>query len=183
IYQVRSPGGARTQLTFFRDGVRAAAYPPKGGDWFVFAKDSAGNEFYQLYRYDVATAAVTLLTDGKSRNSNALLSNGGEQMAYSSTRRNGKDTDLYVVKPADPKSDRLLVQLEGSGWRALDWSPDDRTLLILDFASVNESDLWLLDAATGRKTLLTPKGGAEPVSYGGGRFSRDGKGLYVATDR
>src|SRR3989454_2927876 len=53
----------------------------------------------------------------------------------------------------------------------------------LEFISANESYLWLFDAATGQRTLLTPKGGAEPVSYGGGRFSRDRKGLYVTTDR
>lgn len=183
IHRVQAPGGDRAQLTFFADAVRSAAYPPKGGEWFVFAKDSAGSEFYQLYRYDFATGASTLLTDGNSRNSNAVWSNKGDRLAYSSTRRNGKDTDLYVVNPSDPKNDRPLAQLEGSGWRALDWSPDDRALLALEFVSINESYLWRLDAGTGEKTLLTPKDGAEPVSYGGGRFSKDGKGLYVATDR
>ncbi len=183
IHRVQTPGGDRAQLTFFADAVRGASYPPKGGDWFVFAKDSGGNEFYQLYRYDMGTGASTLLTDGKSRNSNAVWSSGGDRLAYSSTRRNGKDQDLYVVNPADPNSDRLLARLDGSGWRALDWSPEDRSLLALEFVSINESYLWLFDAATGARTLLTPKGGPEPVSYGGGRFSKDGKGLYVTTDR
>ncbi len=183
IHRVQAPGGDRAQLTFFADAVRGASYPPRGGGWFVFAKDSEGNEFYQYYRYDLATGAGTLLTDGKSRNSNAVWSNQGDRLAYSSTRRNGKDQDLYVLKPADPKSDRLLAQMEGSGWRALDWSPNDRTLLLLEFVSINESYLWLFHTATGEKTLLTPKGGAEPVAYGGGRFSKDGKGLYVTTDR
>jgi dipeptidyl aminopeptidase/acylaminoacyl peptidase len=183
IHRVQAPGGARTQLTFFTDATRGAAYPPKGGDWFVFAKDSAGNEFYQLYRYDLASGASTLLTDGNSRNSNAVWSNTGDRLVYSSTRRNGKDTDLYTVNPADPTSDRLLAKLEGSGWRALDWSPNDRTLLVLEFISINESHLWRFDAATGEKVLLTPRDGPEPVSYGGGRFSKDGKGLYVTTDR
>jgi len=183
VHQVRFPGGARTQLTFFSDPIQGASYPPKDARWFVFSKDTGGDEFYQYYRYDLDSGDVTLLTDGKSRNTSAVFSNSGDRVAYSSTRRNGKDTDLYVLKPDDPRSDRLLAQLEGSGWRALDWSPDDRTLLVLEFISANESYLWLFDAATGQRTLLTPKGGAEPVSYGEGRFSRDGKGLYVTTDR
>jgi hypothetical protein len=87
IHQVQSPGGARTQLTFFPDAVRGAAFPSKGGDRFVFSKDSEGKEFYQFYRYDVATGSATLLTDGKSRNSNAVWSNSGDRMAYGSTRR------------------------------------------------------------------------------------------------
>jgi dipeptidyl aminopeptidase/acylaminoacyl peptidase len=183
IHHVRVPGGARTQLTFFADPVRGAAYSPKQGDRFVFSKDAGGNEAYQLYRYDVATGVSTLLTDGKSRNGSGVWSNGGDRMAYISTRRNGKDLDVYVLDPADPATDRILARLEGSGWRVLDWSPDDRKLLILEFVSINESYLWLLDAATGEKTLLTPKGPGEPVSYGAGKFSRDGKGLYVTTDR
>src|SRR5437899_11298555 len=85
--------------------------------------------------------------------------------------------------PADPSTDRLLAQVEATGWRTLDWSPDDRALLVLESISANESYLWVFDATTGQHTLLTPKGGAEPVSYGGGRFSRNGKGLYVTTDR
>ena len=31
-------------------------------------KDVGGGEFFQLYRYDLATGDMTLLTDGKSRN-------------------------------------------------------------------------------------------------------------------
>ena len=183
VHQVRFPGGARSQLTFFSDPVHGAAYPPKDAPWFVFSKDAGGNEFYQFYRYDLETGDVTLLTDGKARNSSPVFSNSGDRLAYSSTRRNGKDTDLYLIRPVDPSSDRLLAQLEGGGWRALDWSPDDRMLLVLEFISANESYLWVFDVATGQSTLLTPKSGAAPVSYGGGRFSRDGKGLYVTTDR
>ncbi len=183
VHEVPAPGGARMQLTFFTDGVRGAAYPPKEGGWFVFSKDSGGNESYQFYRYDLETGAVTLLTDGKSRNSAAVWSNGGDRVAYGSTRRNGKDVDLYVIAPTDPTSDRVLARQDGSGWRVLDWSPDDRSLLVLEFVSVNESSLWLFDATSGEKTLMTPKVGGEPVSYGGGRFSRDVKGLYVTTDR
>jgi dipeptidyl aminopeptidase/acylaminoacyl peptidase len=183
IHTVTSPGGARTQLTFFPDPVRGAAYPRKRADCFVFSKDSGGNEAYQFYRYDLATGAISLLTDGKSRNSGGVWSNDGERMAYGSTRRNGKDVDLYVIRPADPRTDRALGRFEGSGWQVLDWSPDDRQLLVLEYVSINDSSLWLLDLDGGEKRLLTPKGGSEPVAYRSGRFSRDGKGLYVTTDR
>ena len=78
IHQVKMPGGARTQLTFYVDDVRGALYPPQGGDSFVFSKDIGGGEFYQLYRYDEATGAATLLTDGKSRNTDEVWSNDGK---------------------------------------------------------------------------------------------------------
>src|SRR2546425_6271077 len=179
VTKVRFPYGTRTKLSFFSAPVLGAPSPPKDARWFVFSKDTGGAEFYQYYRYDLDTGDVTLLTDGKSRNTSAVFSNSGDRVAYSSTRRNGKDTDLYALKPADRSSDRLLAQLEGSGWRALDWSPDDRTLLVLEFISANESYLWLFDAATGQRTLVKPKGGAEPVFYGGGRLTQGRQGLCV----
>jgi len=183
IHLVRTPGGARTQLTFFPDRVTAALFHPKDGSYFVFSKDVGGNEFYQFYRYDMATGDVTLLTDGKSRNTDPVWSHGGDLLAYGSTRRNGTDVDLYVINPSDPKSDRALAELQGGGWNALDFSPDDKKILVIEGLSANESYLWVMDSATGAKELLTPKGGAEKVSYEGGEFSKDGKGVYTTTDK
>jgi dipeptidyl aminopeptidase/acylaminoacyl peptidase len=186
IHQVRMPAGARTQLTFYVDDVRSALYPPKGGDFFVFSKDIGGGEFYQLYRYDDSTGAVTLLTDGKSRNTGEVWSNDGTKIAYSSTRRDGKDVDIWLSQPAHPddsKTNRMLAQMTGGGWGALDWSSDDRQLLILEEISANESYLWLADSSSGEKTLLTPKGGAEKIAYASAKFSKDGKGIYLTTDK
>lgn len=183
IHSVKMPGGARSQLTFYPDPVNGAKYEPTQGNYFVFAKDVGGGEFYQLYRYDFATGDVTLLTDGKSRNTGAVWSDAGDKLAYGSTRRTGKDVDLYAMNPADPKSDHLVTKLDGGGWEALDWSPDGKKLLVMEEVSANESYLWLVDAATGEKVLLTPKGGAEKISYAGGQFSKDGKGFFTTTDR
>jgi dipeptidyl aminopeptidase/acylaminoacyl peptidase len=183
VHHVKFPGAARTQLTFFKDSVGGARFQPTAGSYFVFQKDKGGNEQYQKYRYDFATGDVTLLTDGKSRNTGGVWSNAGDRLAYGSNRRSADDVDLWVVNPADPKSDKLLAEFKGGGFGAADWSPDDKRLLVVEYVSANESYLWLLDAATGEKTLVTPKGGAEKVLYGGAQFSRDGRGLYVTTDR
>jgi dipeptidyl aminopeptidase/acylaminoacyl peptidase len=183
IHLVKFPGGDRSQLTFFKDTASGATYQPTDGSYFVFNKDVGGNENYQKYRYDLATGAITLLTDGKSRNTGGRWSNAGDRIAYGSTRRNGQDVDLWAVNPSDPKSDRTVAQLKGGGWEALDWSPDDRKLLVGEGISANESYIWLIDAASGEQTLITPKGEAEKVAYNDAQFSKDGKGIYVSTDR
>jgi len=186
LHRVAFPGGARTQLTFFPDRVVQAHYPPdpRRADHFVFSKDVGGGEFYQLFRYDLPSGKVTLLTDGKSRNTMGPFSHTGVRLAYTSTRRNGKDTDLYTIDPRDPKSDRLLAQVEGGGWAPLDWSPDGTRLLVLEYVSVNESYLWLYETTSGQRELLTPKvTGAEKVSYNGGAFTSDGKAIFTATDK
>jgi dipeptidyl aminopeptidase/acylaminoacyl peptidase len=183
VHLVKMPGGERQQLTFYPDSISAAQFHPNGGDYFVFVKDIGGGEWYQLYRYDMDTANVTLLTDGKSRNLLGSWSSGGDQIAYVSTRRTGQDTDLWVMNPADPKTDHLLTQLKGGGWDPIDWSPDDKNILLQEEISINETYLWLVNTATGEKTAITPRDTKEKVSYGSARFSKDGKGIYVTTDQ
>jgi dipeptidyl aminopeptidase/acylaminoacyl peptidase len=183
FHLVKMPGGARQQLTFYEDAVGGGRFHPNGGDYFIFRKDIGGGEWFQLYRYDVASGDVTLLTDGKSRNLAGPWSSSGDQLAYVSTRRTGKNTDLWVMNPADPKSDHLLAQLEGGGWAPFDWSPDDKKILLLEEISINESFLWLVDSATGEKKAFTPRDAKEKVFYGEARFSKDGKGIYVTTDK
>ena len=183
LHVVKMPEGARQQLTFFPDAVTSARFHPKTGDYIVFSKDIGGGEWYQLYRYEVKSGDVQLLTDGKSRNLLGPWSSKGDRIAYMSTRRTGKDTDLWVMDPSDPKSDRLLTQLEGGGWQPLDWSPDDKHILLEEELSINESYLWLVDSITGEKTALTPRDSKEQISYGDAQFSKDGGSIYVTTDR
>jgi dipeptidyl aminopeptidase/acylaminoacyl peptidase len=184
VHRLTMPGGARTQLTFFPDRVLRASYPRGKDGFFVFAKDVGGGEFFQLHRYDLATGDVTLLTDGgRSQNDPGEWSHTGDRLAYASTRRNGTDRDLYVVDPADPKSDRKVLEVQGGGWGVLDWAPGDDRLLADEFLSVHESYLHLVDVASGRRTALTPRAGARRVSYGGGEFSPDGRAVYTTTDR
>ncbi|HEV7520015.1 MAG TPA: prolyl oligopeptidase family serine peptidase [Candidatus Angelobacter sp.] len=182
IHMVKMPGGDRTQLTFFPDRTGGGHYGPKG-EYFTFSKDIGGGEWFQIYRYDIANGNVTLLTDGKSRNTGRSFAHGDNRIAYSSTRRTGKDNDIYVMDPTDPKSDKLLLQLEGGGWGVASWSSDNKKLLVVNEVSANETYLWLVDVATGEKKLLTPKAGDVQVAYGGGPFSKDGKGFYTTTDR
>jgi dipeptidyl aminopeptidase/acylaminoacyl peptidase len=183
IHLVKMPGGARTQLTFYPDRVSSAHYSPTKDDSFVFSKDVGGGEFFQLYRYDVSSGDVTLLTDGKSRNTDAVWSHAGDRLVYGSTRRDANDVDLWEIEPANLKSDHLLTQLQGGGWQALDWSPDSSKILAVEEISANEAYLWIVDAKSGEKTLITPKGGAEKIAYNDGRFSKDGKGIFVTTDK
>ncbi len=182
VHSVAMPGGARRQMTFFPDRVSRAEWLPSG-DAFLFHKDTGGGEWYQIYRDDVATGAITLLTDGKSRNQAFLLAHHSTRLAYSSTRRTGQDTDIWTMDAADPATAHMLLQVDGGGWEPIAWSPDNRQLIVSQYISINETYLWLVDATTGEKKLLTPKGSGDTVAYTSAAFSKDGKSLYVVCDR
>ena len=182
IHAVKMPRGARTQLTFADEPITGARYQPGEGGYFIFGRDSGGDEFDQLFRYDVYSGRITRLTDGeRSQNGNLRWNRRGDRIAYTSTRRNGADRDIYVMDPADPASDRLLLQTASGGWSVLDWSPDGVTLLAMEYVSISRSHLSLVDTASGRTTAITPAG--EHAAYAWGRFAADGRGIYLTTDK
>jgi dipeptidyl aminopeptidase/acylaminoacyl peptidase len=183
IHKVDAPGAQPKQLTFFKEPVTDASYTPCQGNYFVFARDTGGDEKYQKYRFDFETDTVSLLTDGESRNTSCVWSYAGDKFAYGSTRRTNDDVDIWIATPNDKEEGKVVCQLEGGGWAPLDFSPDDQQLLVVNRLSANESYLWLVDVPSGKKKLLTPKREKESVSYEGGQFSHDGTSVFVATDR
>ena len=187
LHEVRMPGGARRQLTFFRDGVAApderppALYAPDGRS-FVFQKDvSGGGEANQLFRYDVASGTSTLLTDGRSKNQYPVMSRSGV-VAFSTTRRNGKDWDIYVVSPGTAGEDQRRI-VEGTGtWIPVDWSPDGRQLLVVELLSNAQTHLWLIDVASGARTPLTDRN-SPPARWVPASFSPDGKSIFALSNK
>lgn len=179
IHLVQNPGGARRQITFFPEPVGWAG-SSKDGKGFLFAKDMGGNEFYQIYYFDMESGNYKMLTDGKSQNGGITWSNAGDKFAYYSTKRNNQDYDLYVSTVSAPESAKMLLS-EGGNWGISDWSPDDQKLLVVKFISINESYPYLLDVKTGKlEQILTNE---TKVAFGGGLWSKDGKGIYFTSDK
>jgi dipeptidyl aminopeptidase/acylaminoacyl peptidase len=182
VHRVAFPGGARAQLTFLDDRV-VTAEPSPVAPAFAFGADEGGAENYQIFVQDARAGAPTRLTDGTSRNVLAGWSNSGRVLGWSSNARNGKDMDLYVAEPADPKSRRRLKEVAGT-WSIADWSPDDRQVAAVEYISANESYVSTIDVATGATRTLNPRPapGATTVSYDEVRFARDGRSLFWTTD-
>lgn len=183
-HQVKTPGGDRRQLTFLSEPVASARFRPITAEFLLFSQDTGGGEFFQIFRQDAGDARPVLITDGRSRNLAGPWSNSGQFMAFTSTARNGSDTDIYIVDPSNPNSMRMIMQVSGGGWSPLDWSPDDKQILLLHYVSINESYLHLLDLRSGAPQLLTPKPESkEKISYANAKFSKDGGSIFFTTDR
>ena len=175
LHSVAAPMMDRRQISFEAEPVRGT-WSPKG-DVLVVNKDIGGNEFFQIYT--LKNGQLTLLTDGKSRNNLGAWNPDGSLIGYSSTRRNGTDTDLYVMDPRDPKTDRMVAQVKGGGWAIQDFAPDGKSAVVGNYQSVTKSDLYLLDIATG---VLSPIGDhSKTIAYGGALFAPDGT-LWVTSD-
>jgi dipeptidyl aminopeptidase/acylaminoacyl peptidase len=182
ILRASTPGASPALATWIPSGAYDVYYQPQA-KYLLYNKDVEGNDSFQFYLYDFVARKSVLLTDGKSRNTEPVWSNAGDRIIYSSSPPNGNGVDLSIINPFDPKSSRLLAEGRGNYLKAYDWSPDDRKMVFCDFASNTVSTLWMIDVTTGEKTLLSPKGGKEDEYYDNPQFSKDGKGVYVITDR
>src|SRR5207249_3297604 len=130
LHRVRSPGGDRAQLTFFPDPVSGASYQPTDGRYIVFTKDVGGAEFFQKYRYDVATGEITLLTpkqEGDSVAYGAAQFSRDGQGVYVTTDRGSEFQRLAYV---DLATRRYRVLTNGIPWDVdeFDLSPDGRSI-------------------------------------------------------
>jgi len=182
VHRVAMPGGARYQLTFYQEPVGSAEYLPNHANSFLFTRDAGGNEFAQIYRFDTQTGSATLLSDGgRSQNGGWVWDRSKTKIMYTSTRRNGADRDLWLMDPTNPASNRLVFQVSGGGWAVTDWSPDNQQVLVQETLSVNQSNLYLGNVTTGALRPITDP--SEQVSYDAPRFTRDGKGIWVGSDR
>lgn len=181
LHAVAQPGGARRQMTFSREPVAGGQYEPREGRFVVYSQDVGGGEFYQLFRLDLADGRTSLLTDGRSRNGNARFSRDGRWLFHNSTRRNGKDTDVWRLDPRNPSSSESVLEVSGGGWAVLDVDDTGSRVLLQNRRSITDSELHLLDVAQRKATRLTPDHG-RPVSYASARLARDGRSVIATTD-
>jgi dipeptidyl aminopeptidase/acylaminoacyl peptidase len=182
LHRVAMPLGMREQLTFSREPVTSARSPQSAvAPGFVFLRDVGGNEMAQVFYYDTASRAIRMISDGKGLHGGLHWSHDGRRVAFHGTGRDGVSYDLFVAEPAGNVAPRLVYNGFRKNWSVADWSPDDTKLLITNFVSANESHLYVMDLAT---AALTPVGeGSGVASVSGARFTADGRGVYLITNR
>ncbi len=181
LHWVKSPGGARHQLTFFDEPVREVAIVP-GAEHprLIVGLDVGGSENYQLYVYDLDRASLRLLTDGTSRNGGVSVSHAGDRAVFYTTRRNGRDWDLHMIGLEGGAAPEPVLE-KGGVWFAGDWSPDDKKLIVARYVSANEVHPYVFDLASGELTRVRPPT-EEQVSYGSAVWAAGGKGVFFSSD-
>jgi acetyl esterase/lipase len=193
LYRVASPMAALEQLTFDTEPVFNASYEPREGRYLVFERSSGGNEAAQLYRLDLDTRRTTLLSDPDQRHAMAawLRSSGRlihtsvplDRTAQGGTRAEVKST-VWVLDPLHPESRRKLAELPGGGWFVEEADAAERQLSLTHYLSAAESEVWLLDLASGeRRRVLPAPGQTLKAAHFAGPFRHDGSGLFFTSDR
>ena len=177
VWEVPTDGGWPEQRTFGDERVMNVEYSPTGNR-ILFSRDSGGDE----------RAGLFLLGDGEERdltkNSEAIHYSGGFGsdggcVAYTATRRNGIDFDVYVQSVPDGEP-RCVWEVDGYHTVAA-WSPDGTFLVVSRQHSNLDNDLYRLDLSSGEATLLTPHDG--DARFSAVNVTADGADAFLATDR
>ena len=182
LHYVGSPGAARTQITYFQEPIGSTSIHPTGSS-IAFTMDKGGTENAQIYLLDPNSASSKMLTDGASRNGGPLWSNAGDQLAFQSTKRNGRSNDVWVMSSDDPQNSELILESpDGTWWGAADWSEDDQRVLIQNYISVSNSKVYIVDLKTKKKTLVL---GEKDLPSVNSALAFDGKddGIFFITDK
>jgi hypothetical protein len=181
LHRVDAPLGMRRQLTFGEEGVDEFVPTPdarRGGG--IVVADEGGNENKQLYLLD-RQGEQRLITDGTSRNEEVVWSDDGARIAFSSTRRNSRDFDIWSFDARQPEAAPVLVYEASGQWQPLDWSPAGDRLLALHEISVTRSELAVIEPGKGIVHDVTIPGVAE-AAFADAVFAPGGAGVYYVGD-
>ncbi len=180
LHRVDMPGGARRQLTFYKEPLGGISGQPRGAD-LIISRDVGGSEFTQIFLFDPASGNETLLSDGESRNGAVTWDRDGRRIAYRSTRRNGASNDLWLMDPRDPdKAEIILESPDGTTWWPAEFSASGSRLLAGNYVSIADSRVHLVDLDTRARTLLT--GGDGSTNYAVA-FDDAAEGFWLITNQ
>ena len=182
LHRVDAPGGARHQVTFFEEPVGAVTGRPGHAD-VVFAMDTGGSEFTQIFRFDPESGRTDRLTDGQSRNGAMVFDRDGRRLAYQSTRRNGAANDIWIASPEAPDDAAMVLESpDGTWWGPVEFSAGGSRLLAVNYVSITDSRAYLVDLDSGSRTLLA--GGPEdPTSNYPVAFDDARDGYWLVTSQ
>ena len=179
LHHVHQPGGARRQLTFRSEPVQEVRRRP-GRETLFFLADEGGNEKFQIHAFEPGSAQTRRLTH-EGRQGSMAWRPDGDLLAFRSTRRDGRSSDVWIMDPERPDEAELLLEAPNSSfWVPAIWSPDGKRLALMEYAAATHSSTYVLDVET--RDLRRVAGGDDGI-FMPLDFSADGRFLFLASDQ
>ena len=196
LFSVKSAMGELTPITNHADPISGATIEPTEGKYIVFEASKGGSEAFQMFRQDVDGQPAAQITDSNFRHSRAawrrindkptgelLFSSVPLDRNLSAEQKTNIATTYRLIDPKQPDKSRVVAELPGTGWFGGSFDRAGNQILLTRYVSANESEVWIHSLDTGQRERVLPASNGAKSTYFAGRFSRDGKGIFVVSDR
>ena len=174
IFLVSPKTGQVVNLTHTREIAEEYPVWSADGRYLAYTVKPKDSSVYEIDVYDMALRQVKHITRGTAAdkvNDNPIWSADGKWIAYTQEQAKGTDANIYVAEVATGES-TLLTPHEGELiFRANDFAPDGKKLLITSNAANGYDNAGLLEVATKKIQWLT----REKWELQGDSYSPDGK--------
>ena len=183
LHRLSVPGGARYQLTFGEEPIGEVLSQPDG-KFLALTRDKGGDEFDQVFLLNPQNGLMRMLSDGKALNNRMTWDRQGRQLAYRSTRRNGRSSDIWVQDPDSSKQPVMVLETtDGTLWKPIDFSQDAKKMLIQQFISVIDSRIYIKNLPDGELRLLVGSAENPSTNISIGFSKKDSHVLFVTNQR
>lgn len=175
VWTMDVASGEARQLTDLADPVQSVHWSPSG-DWLAYDVAPGGGLNVQIYVMKPdGTGGKRLTAGGQENNMLSGWTRDGRYIRAASALRSPSAFDPLLIDPASGASKTVL---QGQGMNSVtSVSPDGRYAIVYRLVSRGDNNLYLVDLASGKETLLTPHEG--PANFGWAEFSPDGRRIYV----
>jgi len=182
LHRVDTPLGARRQKTFFLEPIGGVLRQP-GQRRMLITRDVGGSELAQIFTLNPDTGDAEMLSDGKSKNGAMEWDRRGTRVAFQSTRRNGASNDIWIMDPDDSFNAQMVLESpDGTSWRPAEFSASGSRLLVLNYVSVSDSRVHVVDLDTGAVELVAGGEENKSVNYPVA-FDDDNDGLWLISNQ
>lgn len=178
IWRTQSRGSWPVQMTQ-SDDVQGSLATSPDGQYLYFTQDKGGNEYHDLYRVPAAGGAVEQLTSTDDVDENGPMAARNGAVVLSHKRKGAAQSNVAILAGGTM---RLLTSEADAAWS---WDPvalvAGDTAIIANRAKTSrtEAQVWRIDIASGKATLLIGKPG---VSYSAAGASPDGNMIAITSD-
>lgn len=181
LHRVSFAGGSRSQITFYDEPLGGiTAEPGENPQGFVFTKDAGGDENFHLYYFNEYGGGITSLTGGDGRNENPVWSKDGKRIAFRSNKRDGTNWDIYITAPDNSGEAQRVFEGNSQWWMPVEFSPDGSKLLLLKYISVVDTEMYIVDLASGEAQIVRENNAR--AAYFPVDFTTDGSGIFLTSD-
>jgi dipeptidyl aminopeptidase/acylaminoacyl peptidase len=174
IFIVSPKTGQVVNLTHTRE--IAEEYPrwSPDGRYLAYTVKPKTSSVFEIDVYDMVMREVKHITTGTPAdklNDNPIWSQDGKWIAYTQEQAKGTDSNIFIAEVTTGQSSLLTPHDGEQIYRANDFSPDGKHLLLTSNAANGYDNVGLLDIATKKISWLTK----DKWEIGGGHFSPDGE--------